>query len=354
MSVAPFVSFSFQNKLNQPLQPSQAFTLVVNTQSLRNILSSPLSIIMRPVTSSVDWCEPNYLYPNTPVLKYVAEQFNTWSAILYLIFAMLYLFNAYQLQRKRVIDYVRPRFIMNSLGLLVVGIGTFLFHATLSREHQILDELSMNVGIIINVYILLNDAQPAAVESSSTSNRRTISYETFRKLTLALTAALMCLIMMLYDQTNPLKFRTVFGVVTFSLAFYCVYKTFYHNSHVAKMITEEESRSYTAKKLTLLKGIFIFGLTGFGMWLVERTLCFEPLKLHAWWHFFTGLAAYCGMYMSMFSFYYDSDVFSGKAHQDRVRLEWHLGVFPWIHGTSNEPPGGMAVAGKVESAKKQK
>jgi len=41
-------------------------------------------------------------------------------------------------------------------GGLVVGIGTYLFHMTLLREYQMLDELSMNATILVHLYCMIN------------------------------------------------------------------------------------------------------------------------------------------------------------------------------------------------------
>jgi dihydroceramidase len=310
---------------------------------------------MREITSSVDWCEPNYLYPNTPILRHIAEQYNTWSALLYLLFSGLYLYNALRLYRKHVIDYVRPRFVFNALGLLTVGIGTFLFHATLTKEHQMLDEISMNIGIVINIYILLNDARSPTEELNfkNSSKNSWFKGDLRQKITFVVTCAAMVIILGLYDQMNPLRFRIAFGVIAFSLGFYCIYKSNHHSPEVTKLLTKEESDEYSKTKSKLLKSILFNGLVGFGLWLIERQFCFESLKLHAWWHYFTCIAAYSGMVLSMFAFYFDRDVFLGKVANDRVKIKWYFGLYPWLFGTALPAVAGKEAANK-ELEKKDK
>lgn len=97
-----------------------------------------------PSTSTVDWCETNYQH-----LFHVGELFNSASS-LFLVFTGLV---GILLHRK----VLERRFLL-AFGLLsLVGVGSTAFHATLRREHQMLDELPMLYLAIVIVYILLEN-----------------------------------------------------------------------------------------------------------------------------------------------------------------------------------------------------
>ncbi len=69
-----------------------------------------------PQTSTVDWCESNYT-----VTKYCAEAINATTNILFLYLGL-----------KGIAKYRHDTILLISyIGYLTVGIGSFLFHATL-------------------------------------------------------------------------------------------------------------------------------------------------------------------------------------------------------------------------------
>ncbi|CAF1261747.1 unnamed protein product [Adineta steineri] len=87
----------------------------------------------QPGSSTVDWCEPNYV-----VSEYIAEFWNTVSNIFFFLIPpiMIYLFRPYS---KRVANGIAILWIL----LIVIGIGSVYFHATLSLVGQLVDEISI-------------------------------------------------------------------------------------------------------------------------------------------------------------------------------------------------------------------
>jgi len=93
-------------------------------------------------TANIDWCEGNYEY-NT----YVAEWWNTISSMYMTLCGflgmMFCLYSKYPV-----------RFAMAYFSLFIVGAGSALFHATLSYQGQIADEIPMSYLGVIFIYIL--------------------------------------------------------------------------------------------------------------------------------------------------------------------------------------------------------
>ncbi|KAH9865654.1 hypothetical protein J1614_009240 [Plenodomus biglobosus] len=84
-----------------------------------------------PVTSTLDWCEENYV-----VTQYSAEIINTLTNLLFMYLAAKGIRNCLKHGHDTV-------FLVAFVGYLLVGTGSFLFHATLKYPMQLVDELSM-------------------------------------------------------------------------------------------------------------------------------------------------------------------------------------------------------------------
>ena len=82
-----------------------------------------------PVTATIDWCEDNY-----EVSEYIVEFWNAVSSLLFVVAGIAGVRWHGHLPVKARIAY---------LGVVLVGIGSFLFHGTLKFSMQLLDELPM-------------------------------------------------------------------------------------------------------------------------------------------------------------------------------------------------------------------
>jgi len=92
-------------------------------------------------TSSVDWCETNYIFSS-----FICEFMNSFSSFAYCLLT-LYQYNKY----KHYIVNNNRFFYLLFLNNIMVGLSSFLFHSTLSYMGQILDE-----GFIVTFIFLVN------------------------------------------------------------------------------------------------------------------------------------------------------------------------------------------------------
>jgi len=246
-----------------------------------------------PVTSSVDWCEPNFQHFDT-----VAETYNTFSSIAYIILEVWFIYCAERLYRTN--EFTKKlrltRTYLEIIGGMVVGVGTYLFHMTLLREHQMLDELSMNATILVHLYCMINMDDEEDGKYETGKKRALQCFGLFNTSKAAITAmvcfTLFTISLAVYDTMIPIVFQTLFGLsilsgVTLSVM-QCLKKyqvSAEYSRHFQKAIRD---------KAILLAMVVGSSVIGFGVWLVDNNLCprYEHLKLHAWWHLFTALAAY--------------------------------------------------------------
>ncbi|KAK6122874.1 hypothetical protein DH2020_043400 [Rehmannia glutinosa] len=84
-------------------------------------MADGMSSFWGPVTSTHEWCEPNYVYSS-----YVAEFFNTISNIPCILLALIGLVNSLRQRFEK-------RFSVLHLSNMTLAIGSMLYHATLQR-----------------------------------------------------------------------------------------------------------------------------------------------------------------------------------------------------------------------------
>lgn len=95
------------------------------------------------MASTVDWCEPNHIHTS-----WIAETYNTLSSLALVAVGCHALYIAQN-------DKCLKQAVLSSI-LILVGVGSVLFHATLKYWAQMLDELSM-FWFVLLVGIFLND-----------------------------------------------------------------------------------------------------------------------------------------------------------------------------------------------------
>jgi len=199
-------------------------------------------------TAPIDWCEDNYSSS-----AYVAELHNTWTNIFYVVAGACVIFKCHSLS-------LPLQYYACGLSIILTGVFSGLFHATLWYWMQRLDEIFENAILIT----MIHSDRPHAFSVSSfhfigsTLGIVYISQFLFCEIHLV-ASILLCLV----------KFK-----------------------RIANSDKDISSHVSNAAMWTLL---------GFGCWLVDRLGCefivsnfpFNP-QLHGWWHLFTSLALWDG------------------------------------------------------------
>lgn len=89
-----------------------------------------------PPTADFDWCEENYPY-SEGLMQYIAEPWNTLSNLMW---QPLSVYTGLRLRKCGMLD---AQALCTLAFTILIGTGSFLFHATLRYEAQLLDELPM-------------------------------------------------------------------------------------------------------------------------------------------------------------------------------------------------------------------
>ncbi|KAI8967726.1 ceramidase [Mycotypha africana] len=247
------------------------------------------------VTSSVDWCEENYAHS-----YYIAEFWNTISSLAMVVLGLLGVaLHHRSLGWKLSISY---------LLIVVVGIGSVLFHATLQFEHQMWDEVPMVWTACYLLWVLLGE--------HGDYGKRKNSYGIGILLYCAFATYVTS---MNKGTTQFFMFQTSFGFVMWS-DLYLVYQLY------------KKARPETLKLFQQGTVFLIFAIT---VWLIDSNLCFvyqylpNP-QLHAWWHVLmcTSLHYFfvaCG-YESVWK----------EEKKTNVRIGYCLGLIPFVQADDKD------------------
>ncbi|CAF1344953.1 unnamed protein product [Rotaria sordida] len=221
-----------------------------------------------PSTSSIDWCERNYV-----VTQYIAEFWNCISSlIMSLLGGILFIQGLYY--------KIENRFLLLSLSLGIVGFGSAFFHGTLTHLGQMADELPMVYCMIIWWFILFR-------------------MNKFNKLK---------------DKIYAFDLAIVFGI------FYAVLWTYLHSLqtfviifqvHYALMMLGgiikliflyQQTQHHTNSIMYLIMTYVVLVIPALTCWIIDQQLCermnsvdgFNP-QLHAWWHLFCAIDGHVGI-----------------------------------------------------------
>ena len=189
---------------------------------------------------SVSFCENKYNVSN-----YIAEYYNTMSALSYVIVGLLF----YNTKLKKL-----------SKIIILLGIGTALLHSTLRFYGQWIDELSM---LILSFYII----------------------KEIRQMRFGITTSEWYLLLLIFPYFLFERYFSYFFVVFSSLQIYTY------------TISRKNYDECTRQVYYLIKAYLIVLILSSICWLGDQLFCdyVQDYQLHAVWHVGTSLALFFGL-----------------------------------------------------------
>ncbi|KAF8346973.1 ceramidase [Amanita rubescens] len=230
-----------------------------------------------PVTATLDWCEANYQFS-----YYIAEMANSFSNLFTIALAA-----CGYLEARR--QNLPQRYLIGYIGVALVGIGSFAFHATLLYEAQLADELPMIYVGSMSLWLIFDDQPGFDLQRSRT------------KWMIFLLIAFDVLFTLSYCfYRNPVYHQLVFASIVFIVAFRITHTLKYSK---ASSGIPPETKTMIGKLFAT--GAALFAL-GFLIWNMDNTYCTSLtdmkralgypaaffLEGHAWWHILTGAGTY--------------------------------------------------------------
>eukprot|EP01125_Pyxidicula_operculata_P017106 TRINITY_DN5956_c0_g1_i3.p1 TRINITY_DN5956_c0_g1~~TRINITY_DN5956_c0_g1_i3.p1 ORF type:complete len:244 (-),score=1.98 TRINITY_DN5956_c0_g1_i3:151-882(-) len=204
-----------------------------------------------PRTSSVDWCEHNYIHTGL-----VAETWNTLSSLVLCLLGVVGIYHSIH----QVYD---GNILLTYIMLFCVGVGSTAFHATLLHVGQAMDELTMIFLTLLFIYSIFVVEKPL--------------WDIKLRVGLFLYASCVTAIYFLIPEIYSFFLLTYGSLVIFTL------------------LKASYVMSLQATSLQLFKsGCFCFAAGFFLCWIPENLLCphVRFLQLHSWWHVLAALATY--------------------------------------------------------------
>jgi len=223
-----------------------------------------------PISASIDWCEHNYV-----VSWYIAEFWNCLSS--FTIFA-IGVIGLYQSRVRK----LETSFEVLNWSIMAVGLGSVLFHGTLTYVGQLLDELPMIWSMLVWWYLIMTIEAPSS--------------QKYPRLALSLTIYAVSFSILHAYQAFTRVFQLHFLVLTLIEVYYVV------------SYTRRYSKIYPS--VGHLAWVYIgIALVAFVGWLIDQFFCsnlyaldFPSLQirvpnpqLHAIWHALNAYSIYAGM-----------------------------------------------------------
>lgn len=226
--------------------------------------------------SPIDWCEANK--PETNPF-HVQEFHNTWTNIAY-VFAGINPLVLHLQQKKYSKD---PLYILSCLSVIMTGVTSAWFHATLMYAAQKSDEFFENAAVIFHCYYMI---YPLITGSKDDKNKRNDSNYTFQRNAMAIAHVIFLGTGVLYI---PEAFCEIHLILAIGGGAY-VLKT----QRIALIEDEVLRKNVMIHYNTVASS----ALVAFSFWLIDFFCCtplVRSLNLHAFaWHFLTALAMYEG------------------------------------------------------------
>jgi dihydroceramidase len=255
-----------------------------------------------PHTSSIDFCEPDYLLNH-----YVAEPFNVASSVFIMVLGLCGLLHSNPTQESM--------FSLHFVIVIAVGLGSVLLHTTLQAFPQSLDEVPMMWFNVLSYYIIMN------MKKERRKSQGLFAIDSLGALFLGLASVetyIYYSMRWLYAVFLFVYISTTLGVNVWSIRY-----TFDQHSK-----TPEHTRLAKSVFLTACVAFFLIGGV---CWLIDMNLCghllpvyhaFHGATLHIIWHITAGYGGYLQALTLVVAR-------AGELNMP-VHLEWRWAVVPVI------------------------
>ncbi|XP_074658291.1 alkaline ceramidase 3-like isoform X2 [Tubulanus polymorphus] len=194
-------------------------------------------------------------------------------------------------------DKLETRFLACYLTMLLVGIGSWMFHMTLRYSSQLADEIPMLVLVSIFIYAM----------ATTSSSRKEVNLVVLLGLLLSVSAS--AIVYMIIRE--PLIFQITFGVLAMLLI--VMGRILFNQKHMQNI------------DKTLFYKAFILMLVAFCLWIIDTAACSKlrtlrthifpavrPItQLHTCWHI---LSSYAGFTTIAFLVYARASHLGNKHH----------------------------------------
>jgi hypothetical protein len=230
--------------------------------------------------STVDWCETNY-----NVLDFVAEFWNSVSGVAIAISAIYFKANNKVKELNRVFWL-----------LMLVSVGTILFHSTLLYEYQLLDEMPMLLIAMeyLEILINLNTFDTLKNRWTITLSRLRVYLVVFIPFTYILGTYVQ--IISFHATLKAYEITILYGMFNVSK---CLNKDVYDKCFNTRSFSESQEliKTYIVYKKAMTHHIMLGSISysvSITLWVIENLYCkyVEQIQLHAWWHILSS----CGIY----------------------------------------------------------
>ena len=220
-----------------------------------------------PREDAIDWCEPNYEYS-----IYIAEAFNCLTSLSFIISAYIIWQHFVFLPRKGgSISYVYTMLV------IMVGITSFYYHATLSLFGQFMDELYISLMYGIGI-LSLNPYQIVKLNYSSKKN-----IYLFILVTIPFISPFIYFYWKKINLHSPIYMFVIGFLCNIYLFYYGnKYKNSITNPHIILKLKEIEKRTVLVNIITIISLVF---------WSLDRVCSqYWHKYAHGIWHILSALS----------------------------------------------------------------
>jgi len=226
-----------------------------------------------PSTSDFDWCERNYVFS-----RYIAEPFNSGTSLIYIVVALVQMHAA---------NAHIPRSVATAdlkvlgLFLICIGIGSTLFHGSLTYDMQLFDEIPMHWFTSMTSVMMFtrNDTR------NHSKRKGSVREEKSGKFMLYTVAALMAVVIdaiILQTPKHSAFHQGTKVVMAISFVTGFVY-SFYVTAKLTNEVLAEDPADSDYQKINewFNKGFFAFAVALVG-WICDNSYCESLRNLTVW------------------------------------------------------------------------